>query len=157
MNQKILLAVGIFGPIALLITAFGFQYLGNLQPCTLCIWQRWPHVVAIIIGLLFLAFKLPIIAILVSLAFASNTGIAGFHAGVEFGWWEGLPSCTGSGIGHLSTDQLLDFTIPLQPSGCSTPAWKFLGLSMAVWNGIFSLILFFIWLSLAKLIKFNTP
>ncbi|MEM9197889.1 MAG: disulfide bond formation protein B, partial [Pseudomonadota bacterium] len=35
------------GSAALLLAALGFQYLGGLAPCTMCIWQRWPHVVAL--------------------------------------------------------------------------------------------------------------
>ncbi|MFP4274908.1 MAG: disulfide bond formation protein B, partial [Paracoccaceae bacterium] len=49
----ILLAAG--GSAALLAAAFAFQHLGGLAPCTLCLWQRWPHAAAVLLGLAALA------------------------------------------------------------------------------------------------------
>ena len=43
---------------ALLGGAYYFQYGVGLSPCELCYWQRWPHMVAIAVGLLALAFVL---------------------------------------------------------------------------------------------------
>ena len=44
------------GSVLLLLAAFGFQHIGGLAPCPLCIWQRWPHAVSIALGLLILAW-----------------------------------------------------------------------------------------------------
>ena len=145
MNQKPLLFCGIGGPISLMLAALGFQYLGDLHPCTLCIWQRWPHVAAIIIGILYFLFKIPILAFIVALVFTIGAGIAGFHVGVEYGWWEGLQSCTGTGLEGLSSKQLLDFSTPVTSTNCSVPALIFLDLSMAAWNGLASVSLVVIW------------
>ena len=46
----ILIAAG--GSAALLLGAFGFQYLGDMPPCPMCLWQRWPHAAAVLIGVL---------------------------------------------------------------------------------------------------------
>ena len=49
----VLMAAG--GSLALLLGAFAFQYIGGLAPCVLCLWQRWPHAAAVLIGLAALA------------------------------------------------------------------------------------------------------
>ena len=49
-NVLILIAAG--GSAALLLGAFGFQYLGDMPPCPMCLWQRWPHAAAVLIGVL---------------------------------------------------------------------------------------------------------
>ncbi len=149
MTRSLLLLIGIGGPAGLLTAAFGFQYLGGLHPCPLCIWQRWPHAAAIVIGIAFLFLQSPIVALAAALAFATGTGIAAFHAGVELGWWKGLPTCAGPGIADLSGEQLLDFSVTLQPAGCDATAWTFLGLSMAAWNGLMSAALCLVWIRLA--------
>ena len=40
------------GSLSLLLGAFAFQFIGGLAPCPMCLWQRWPHVIAVVIGLL---------------------------------------------------------------------------------------------------------
>ena len=45
------------GSAAVLAGAFGFQYIGGLAPCTLCLWQRWPHAAAVLIGLEMVVIK----------------------------------------------------------------------------------------------------
>ena len=37
------------GSAAMLAGAFGFQYIGGMAPCQLCLWQRWPHAAAVLI------------------------------------------------------------------------------------------------------------
>ena len=56
-NLLILLAAA--GSVAVLLGALGFQYLGDLPPCKLCIYQRWPHVAAVVIALGALATRGP--------------------------------------------------------------------------------------------------
>ena len=53
MNQKRLTFIAILGSALLLLGALGFQYLGGLPPCKLCYWQRYPHVLAIIFGVIY--------------------------------------------------------------------------------------------------------
>ena len=47
--------IATLGSAALLGGAFAFQYIGGLAPCALCLWQRWPHAAAIMIGAIALA------------------------------------------------------------------------------------------------------
>ena len=148
MKQNILTTIGILGPAGLLIAALGFQYLGELYPCTLCIWQRYPHVLTLVIGLGFIKFRHPFLALLAAISCLGGAGLAGFHTGVEYGWWDGLAACSGPGLEGLSGQQLLDFTSPIESTDCAQPAWIFLHLSMAAWNGLASIVLFAVWAAL---------
>ncbi|MEM8636799.1 MAG: disulfide bond formation protein B [Pseudomonadota bacterium] len=135
------------GSAALLFAAFVFQALGY-APCAMCIWQRYPHVVAIGMGLL-LAIGLPIIPLLlIGAASAATTAALGvFHTGVERDWWEGPTSCTGSGLdmNSMSAEDLLSTDGPSSLVMCDQVAWEFLTLSMASWNAVFSLVLAGLW------------
>ena len=145
-----LVAVGIGGPVVLLGAAFGFQHIGDLPPCPLCVWQRWPHAAAIAIGILFVFRRHPTIACSAALALACGAGIAGYHVGVENGWWSGLSTCGSAALEDMSGDALLDFSKPINVARCDEIAWSFLGLSMAAWNGLASAALALNWLLLAR-------
>ena len=148
-SQLILFAAG--GSTALLIGAWGFQYFGY-APCKMCIWQRWPHGAAVLIGVLALALpRMPLI-LLGALAAATSGGIGIYHTGVERGWWQGPTSCSSGDIGGLSTDELLDQIMNAPLVRCDEVAWQMLGLSMASWNALISLTLAIVWVR-AALIK----
>ena len=143
-NALILLAAG--GSLAMLLGAFGFQYIGGLAPCQLCLWQRWPHAAAVLIGLLALWLGNRALPYLGSLAALTTAGIGVFHVGVEQKWWEGLASCTGNSIAGISTADLLNpDVIVAAPVRCDAIAWSMMGVSMAGWNVIASLALALIW------------
>ena len=126
---------------ALLAGAFAFQYIGGLAPCEMCIWQRWPHGAAILVGFgggLF-ARLLPrdtvrTLAWLAILAIALSGAIGVFHAGVEWKLWPGPTACTG--IGFVPGQD--DFK-PFQVVRCDEAQWRLFGISLAGYNAIFSL------------------
>lgn len=137
------------GSAALLAGAFAFQYLGGLAPCTLCLWQRWPHAAAILILLPALLWR-PARGLLLlgALAALSTAGIGLFHVGVEQGWWQGLTSCSGGSIANISVADLLNPNADVAaPVRCDEIAWSLLGISMAGWNALISLGLAGIWLA----------
>jgi len=139
------------GSFALLAGAFIFQYLGY-APCKMCIWQRWPHGVAVLVGLVLLATNLRVLAWIGALAAATTSGIGFFHAGVEQGWWDGPSSCSGAGPGlsGLSGEDLLSTDNVAEIVMCDEIAWSLMGLSMAGWNAILSLILVLVWVRAAR-------
>lgn len=144
----ILLAAG--GSAALMLGALGFQYLGDLPPCKMCYWQRYPHVAAIAIGAV--AFFVPFSALawLGAMAALITAGIGGYHSGVERGWWDGPSTCTSSSIEGLSPEELLDQIMNAPLVRCDEVAWEFLSLSMASWNMVISLVLVVFWLIAAR-------
>lgn len=138
------------GSAGLLFGAFVFQALGY-APCAMCIWQRYPHAIAIGMGALLL-FALPVLPILIigALSALSTSALGVFHTGVERGWWEGPTSCTGSGldVSQMSVAELLPSASSSASSlvMCDEVVWQFLTLSMASWNAILSAVLACLWL-----------
>lgn len=142
-KQLILIAAG--GSLMMLLGAFGFEYLGNMPPCKLCIWQRWPHALAVAAGLLAFVMRgrlWPLVGMLGALA----TSLLGFyHTGVERKWWEGPASCTSSGTGGMSAEDLLEQIMAAPLVRCDEVPWEMFSLSMATWNGLASLGLALVW------------
>ncbi len=129
------------GSLAALAAAFAFQHLGGLEPCPLCIWQRWPHAATALLAVLSLGLRGPAAAAAVALAGAAalaGAGLAGFHTGVEQQWWPGLAACEG-GPPAKTVAELRERLLNAAPARCDEIAWSFLGLSMAAWNGLLSL------------------
>ena len=122
-------------PAGLLAGALGSQYLGGLNPCEMCYWQRYPHWAAVALAML--SFAVPRMAqpltVLAALAIAVSGGIGVFHAGVELQWWQGLTECTATGARTL--EEIM--ASPLVR--CDQIQFSFLGISMAGWNAIISL------------------
>lgn len=133
------------GSALLLGGAFVFQWLGY-APCPMCIWQRYPHAVAIAIGVMVMILPGRALPMLGALA-ALSTGVIGvFHTGVERGWWEGPSTCSSQPIDGLSAEELLDQIMAAPLVRCDEVAWQLAGLSMASWNAILSFGLVAIWL-----------
>jgi len=148
MTRKTLILLAAGGSAALLLGAFAFQYIGGMAPCTLCIWQRWPHGAAVLIGVLALLIGGRVWGYLGALAAATTAGIGIFHTGVERGWWEGLASCSAGSIKGLSMAELLDPTANVAaPVRCDAVPWEMFSLSMASWNAALSIVLVVLWLA----------
>lgn len=140
----------LLGSVALLLGAFAFQYLGGLAPCHLCLLQRWPHAVAIALGVLLLAWPRRSLALLAGLAVLVGAGIAVYHVGVEQAWWQGPTTCTAPEPGTLSSGELLDQILATPVVLCDQVAWSLWGISMAGWNAILSLAIAVLWLRTAR-------
>jgi disulfide bond formation protein DsbB len=141
-----LIVVAAAGSAALLLAAFAFQHVGGMAPCSLCVWQRWPHAVSVACGAVAL-FALPrVMALAGMLAALATAAIGGYHTGVERGWWDGPATCSSSGMSGLSTDALFERIMAAPLVRCDEVAWQMLGLSMASWNMILALGLAAIWL-----------
>lgn len=151
MTRTQLIGLATLGSTVLLLGAFGFQHIGGLAPCKLCLWQRWPHAAAIVIGAVALAFGTRVLAVLGGFAALATAGVGIYHTGVERKWWEGPSSCSGGGndLGTLSGADLLSLDAPVSVVMCDQVAWQMLGLSMASWNAVAALILAAIWFAAA--------
>ena len=129
------------GAFALLAAAFAFQHLGGLDPCVLCVWQRWPHVALVLLcgGAAALSLGLRPALILGGVIAMVGAGLAGFHVGVEYGWWRGLEGCSAPDFLSLDSAQAREMMLNTDVIRCDEVAWSLLGLSMAGWNGLISL------------------
>ena len=138
------LALGV--PLLLLAGAYISQYGFGLFPCQMCWWQRWPHFAAF--GLAVLSLFAPPRRVWIALAAGGimTSGLIGaFHAGVEYGWWEGITTCASSGARGL--DAILN-----QPViRCDVAPWTLAGISLAGFNAIISIgSAIAIWVLLAR-------
>ncbi|MCU0728487.1 MAG: disulfide bond formation protein B [Sphingopyxis sp.] len=125
-------------PAGLLGGALISQYVFGLPPCEMCHWQRWPHYAALLPAIAGLtlggaALRRTLIAI-AALLIATSGAIGVFHAGVEYGWWQGLTACASAG--PMTVDDIMN--APLVR--CDAPAWTLAGISLAGFNAFFSLV-----------------
>ena len=149
MTRAQLILTATLGSAALLSGAFAFQAFGY-APCHLCLLQRWPHAAAICIGLLALAFHWRPLAWLGAAAAMTTAGLGLYHTGVERQWWEGPTTCTSGSIAGVDPKDLLDQILAAPIVRCDEVAWQMLGLSMASWNMLASLVLVGIWIAAAR-------
>ncbi|MFZ1470686.1 MAG: disulfide bond formation protein B [Paracoccaceae bacterium] len=134
------------GSAAMLAGAFGFQWIGGMAPCPLCLLQRWPHAAAVAVMALALMTRWRWLCWLGALAALTTAAIGLFHAGVEQGWWTYVSSCTTGTIAGLSTADLLNPTAAVAaPARCDQIPWSMFGISMAGWNAITSAALAGLW------------
>ncbi len=132
--QKIALGV----PALLIAGAYISQYGFGLFPCEMCWWQRYPHFAAIGLGLLsYVAFPKRVWVGLAALAILVSGLIGGFHAGVEYGWWEGLTACTSA---VEAGGDPMDAILSAPMVRCDAAPWSLFGISLAGWNFLISTI-----------------
>lgn len=132
----------------LLIGAWVSQYGFGYQPCTMCYWQRHVHkavVVVAVLALIMARMGLPLhkaLTLMLVFLLVGSAGLAFYHAGVEFKWWDGPKTCAGGGAAlpdFSGGDPFANLEKKIMPPSCSEAVWVFLGLSMATWNGLLSL------------------
>ena len=126
-------------PLGLMAGARIAQFAFGLPPCELCWWQRYPHIAAIGIALAALALRNApaglILVVLAALATGTSGLIGAFHAGVEYGWWEGLTACSSSKLGSDPLAAIMN--APLVR--CDIAPWTLMGISMAGFNFMISM------------------
>lgn len=123
-------------PAGLLGGAYISQYVFGLFPCEMCWWQRWPHFAALALALA--SYRIAparVWVALAGLAVITSGLIGGFHAGVEYGWWEGITGCSTLPKG---TDVMDISAAPLVR--CDVAPWSLFGVSLAGWNFLVSSI-----------------
>ena len=135
--------------VATLAGAWFFQLVLDILPCPLCLEQRYAYYASIPLaalvafgagrgaprGLLLLGLVVLVLAAL------GNAVLGAYHAGVEWGFWQGPTDCTGP-IGNLgSAGNLLERLDTVKVVRCDEVQWRFLGLSLAGYNVLISLLM----------------
>jgi disulfide bond formation protein DsbB len=134
--------------LAAIVGALAFEHLWQLPPCPLCLEQRYAYYAGV--PVLFVAMVLlgaeqrrsaGILLVLVGLAFLANAGLGAYHAGVEWKLWLGPDTCAQAPgalkpLGTASLESLASARVVR----CDVAAWRFLGLSLAGWNVIVSMV-----------------
>lgn len=130
---------------ATILAALGFQYIGGLEPCALCLQQRYAYYLVVPLSLFCYLisededkkaiFRYGIL--ICGLAMLANTALGSYHAGAEWGFWPGPATCSTG-----SVDGLTPSLSGPPPVDCTKAAWRLFGISMAGYNALISLGLF---------------
>jgi disulfide bond formation protein DsbB len=133
---------------ALIALAWAFQILGDMAPCPLCLQQRWPHYLAIPLGVgvgiaawrgapaCVISGGLTLLGILM----LWSTGMGVYHAGVEWAWWPGPTDCA---VAQPTTARAGDLLAQMRRTivvRCDEAPWRWV-LSLAGWNAVLSALL----------------
>jgi disulfide bond formation protein DsbB len=126
-------------PASLIAGAYGSQYFGGLHPCEMCWWQRYPHFVAIGIAALAILMRgsaiSKILTALAAFAILTSGVIGGYHAGVEYHWWEGMTKCATL---IDSGGDILKSILEAPMIRCDVAPWTLWGISLAGYNFLLS-------------------
>jgi disulfide bond formation protein DsbB len=134
---------------ATILGAWYFQYVVKLAPCPLCLEERLPyHVVTPLSLLLAIAAFVRAPRTLVAVGFIAiivavlcGAVLGAYHAGVEWRWWPGPTDCSGPISDFKAKGPLIGQLQSVQVVRCDEAAWRFLGLSLAGYNVIVSLVI----------------
>jgi disulfide bond formation protein DsbB len=126
--------------------AFASQYWGGLAPCEMCLLQRWPWAIAIVVSLVALFAggrpALPWVALLLAIVFAAGIVFAAYHVAVEQHWIAGPTACTAGPPGSaMSVEQMKQQILGTAPVLCDRVQWSLYGVSLAGWNLLASLVM----------------
>ena len=136
------------------------EYVFGFTPCSLCLIQRYPHMLVAITSIWLVFFRTHNLFMypLNTLIMAFSIILASYHVGVEQGVFQGPQSCSSSNlssVGEKSAEALLIDLLNTSVVRCNEVTWSFMRLSMASWNLIISIALFVGWtVSFIHLFKF---
>ena len=141
-NKKFLFSILVFISLVL-VSAFIIEHQLGHEPCKLCLYERIPYFLSIllIIKILFIKRYEKITLLILSLVFISGAALAFYHFGIEQGFFSESSACaTGDLSKILSKKELLE-ELKQNSISCKDVSFRMLGLSLAAINTIFSLIL----------------
>ena len=149
-ENNLILIVILFFVSLVLISAFVIEYGLSYQPCKLCLYERIPYILSIllIIKILFVKKYEKITLFILFLIFIASAVLAFYHFGIEQGFFSESFVCkVGDLSGTLSKEQLLE-QLNKNSISCKEVSFRVLGLSLATINTILSIILSVIFLKL---------
>jgi disulfide bond formation protein DsbB len=128
-----------------LLLAYTAEFVFNLVPCMLCIYQRIPYFILLCVSLsgLLCSKSRKYLSWLVILSLIAELLLAAYHIGVEHYWIEEKYMCQ---IDH----QLSALSLGKIASSCSDVRFKFMNLSMAEWNFIYVAAILYAFLKLER-------
>ena len=148
-NKKILYILLIFFSV-ILITAFVIEYKLGHQPCKLCLYQRIPYFLSILlIAKIFLIKGYDKITLLIlCIVFIASSFLAFYHFGIEQGFFKESLACTSENLSEaLSKDEIME-ELKKNTIGCKNVTFEILGFSLAAINTILSIFLSVIFIRL---------
>ena len=142
-NKNLLIKLILLISIIALISAFFIEYILGHQPCNLCILERIPYFLAIIVILLnykFIEFEKFFILFL-TIIFLFGTVLSLYHLGIEQGLiQESLVCDLKSGLNLLSKEEILK-QLQEKSVSCKDVTFKMFGLSLTSYNILISILI----------------
>ena len=124
-----------------LAAALYVEYVLGFKPCILCIYQRIPYAIALLISLIaFFKGNKKTLLVILGLTFIASVLLSGYHVGIEKGIIEPIFSCTGDNINALEKEEILKSLNNIQPD-CKDVDFSIFGVSLATLNFIISFVL----------------
>ncbi len=124
-----------------LAAAFYIEYILGFKPCILCVYQRIPYAIALLISLtVFFVGNRNILLIILGLTFLAGILLSGYHISIEKGFIEPIFSCTGENIKALEKEEILKSLNNIKPD-CKDVDFSIFGISLATLNFIISFVL----------------
>ena len=126
-----------------LISVFIIEYVLGHEPCKLCIYQRIPYIIAIllIIKILFIKTYEKIILFLLFIIFLISLILAFYHFGIEQGFFNESVVCEATNLEKNLTKEDLLKQLKQNNISCKDVNFRIMGLSLAAINTVFSLTL----------------
>ena len=136
--------------LSMILFALISEYVFGFAPCSLCLIQRYPHILVAVTSVWLIFFRTHNVFLypVNTLVMASSIILASFHVGVEQSIFQGPQSCSSSNlplVSEKSAEVLLKEILNTSIIRCNEVTWSFMGLSMATWNLILSIALFIGW------------
>lgn len=127
----------------ILAAVFVSQYVFDMPPCKLCLWQRWPYAASVLAGVSLILAKergaKPILSLL-TLIFLVSAGLALFHFGVENRWWVYASDCSSNAFqSGASPEEILEALKRAPTVRCDEVRPFLFGMTMAFYNMLASL------------------
>ena len=141
-NKKFLLTLLIFISF-ILFSAFTIEHRLGHQPCKLCIYERIPYFLSVllIIKIFFISAYEKETLLILSLIFIISTCLAFYHFGIEQGFFEESLACKAGNLSESITKKELLEHLNQNIISCKDVSFRIFGLSLAAINVILSLIL----------------
>ena len=124
-----------------LAAALYIEYVLGIKPCILCIYQRIPYAIALLISVCtFFINNKKILLVILALTFILSALISGYHVSIEKGFIEPIFSCTSDNINSLEKEEILKSLNNIRPN-CKDVDFSLFGISLATLNLINSFVL----------------
>ena len=136
--------------LSMILFALTSEYVFGFAPCSLCLIQRYPHILVTITSVWLIFFRTQNVFLypVNTLVMALSIILASYHVGVEQSIFQGPQSCSSSNlslVSEKSAEALLIDILNTSIVRCNEVTWSFMRLSMASWNLIMSIALFVGW------------
>ena len=149
-NTKIFCLITLMISILSLLSAIYIEHIIKIKPCKLCIYQRFPYLLAIFISFLGYYFSNNRLWIkLLALIFLISLVLSGYHVGIENEFFNEFSGCTNENINLMDKSKILN-SLQNETNSCKNVNFKILGMSLATINMIISSLFLIIYLNIIR-------